>query len=73
MLSGEYAGDSVDHKYHFMNFNSVLLPGGQYKNFYPGYQPLTSSGLCSMLHLGKAAAFKGLDQLLTGVNQFLLS
>jgi hypothetical protein len=32
----EYAGDSVDHKYHFMNFNSVLLPGGQYKNFYPG-------------------------------------
>lgn len=32
----EYAGDTIDHKYHFMNFNSILLPGRQYGGFYRG-------------------------------------
>jgi preprotein translocase subunit SecG len=32
----EYGDDSVDLRYHFMNFNSVYLPGKQYQHFYPG-------------------------------------
>ncbi len=32
----EYANDSVDHKYHFMNLNMVKLPNKNYEGFYAG-------------------------------------
>lgn len=32
----EYANDAVDHRYHFMNLNTVFLPGKQYSGFYHG-------------------------------------
>jgi hypothetical protein len=32
----EFAGDSVDHSYHFMNINSIHLPDKQYQGFYKG-------------------------------------
>ena len=32
----EFARDSADHSYHFMNLNSVLLPNKKDPGFYPG-------------------------------------
>ena len=32
----EFAHDSVNHKYHFMNLNAMYLPQKQYRNFYKG-------------------------------------
>ena len=32
----KFVNDSVDHRYHFMNINSVYLPGKQYQGFYKG-------------------------------------
>jgi hypothetical protein len=32
----EFLNDSVDHKYYFMNFNSIYLPDKNYEGFYNG-------------------------------------
>jgi hypothetical protein len=32
----EFANDSVDHRYHFMNMNAVYLPNKNYQGFYKG-------------------------------------
>jgi hypothetical protein len=32
----EFVNDSVDHSYHFMNFNSIYLPDKKYDGFYKG-------------------------------------
>jgi hypothetical protein len=32
----EFLNDTADHKYHFMNFNSIYVPGKNYDGFYKG-------------------------------------